>query len=57
NTSYHLPVPTLPAHLLSSSAHSPLYLSFSVTRFKPVVASLNTFWSNQLLARSDHDCC
>ncbi|VUZ45555.1 unnamed protein product, partial [Hymenolepis diminuta] len=22
-----------------------------------IVASLNTFWSNQLLARSAHDCC
>ncbi|KAM3178633.1 hypothetical protein ACTXT7_002189 [Hymenolepis weldensis] len=42
-----LPAPILPAHLLSTSASSPL--SLSVTRFKPVVVSLNTFWSNQLL--------
>ncbi|KAM3186656.1 hypothetical protein ACTXT7_003862 [Hymenolepis weldensis] len=45
----HIPAATLPAHLLSSSAFSPLYLSLSLTRFKLVVASLKTFWSNQLL--------
>ncbi|VUZ55066.1 unnamed protein product [Hymenolepis diminuta] len=41
--------PTLPAHLLSSSACSPLYLSPSHTHLKLFVASLNIFWSNQLL--------
>ncbi|VUZ44897.1 unnamed protein product, partial [Hymenolepis diminuta] len=43
--------PTRPAHLLSSSAHSLLYISLSLThtRFKLVVASLNTFWSNLIL--------
>ncbi|VUZ39862.1 unnamed protein product [Hymenolepis diminuta] len=45
-----LPAPTLPAHLLSSSARSPLYPSFSLTCFKLVVASLNTVRSNQFLA-------
>ncbi|VUZ39755.1 unnamed protein product [Hymenolepis diminuta] len=44
-----LPAPTPPVHLPSSSARSPLYPSFSLTCFKLVVASLNTFWSNQLL--------
>ncbi|KAM3184243.1 hypothetical protein ACTXT7_008748 [Hymenolepis weldensis] len=39
-----LRAPALTAHLLSSSARS-----LSVTHFKPVIASLNTFWSNQLL--------
>ncbi|KAM3177860.1 hypothetical protein ACTXT7_003697 [Hymenolepis weldensis] len=38
-----LPAPTLPAHLLSSSTRSLLYLSHSLQ------SSLNTFWSNQLL--------
>ncbi|VUZ43573.1 unnamed protein product, partial [Hymenolepis diminuta] len=38
-----------------ASCSSPLFLntlpslSLSLTRFKPVVASLNTFWFNQLL--------
>ncbi|VUZ57280.1 unnamed protein product [Hymenolepis diminuta] len=41
--------PTLPAHLLSSSARSPLSIHLFLTRFKLVVASLNKFWSNQLL--------
>ncbi|VUZ42110.1 unnamed protein product [Hymenolepis diminuta] len=40
----------LPAYLLSSSTHSLPYLSLSY--FKPVVVSLNTFWSNQLLVCS-----
>ncbi|VUZ44458.1 unnamed protein product [Hymenolepis diminuta] len=38
--------PTLPSHLSSPTSSS---LSLSVTRFKPVVAFLNTFWPNQLL--------
>ncbi|VUZ42034.1 unnamed protein product, partial [Hymenolepis diminuta] len=42
-----LPALTFPTHLLSSSACFPLYLS--LTRLKLVVASLNTFRSNQLL--------
>ncbi|VUZ42330.1 unnamed protein product [Hymenolepis diminuta] len=45
-----LRVPTLPAHLLSSSARSPLYLSFSLTRFNPHFGFLEyIFWLNQLL--------
>ncbi|VUZ39817.1 unnamed protein product [Hymenolepis diminuta] len=46
---FQLPAPMLTAHLLSSSARSSLYVSLSVNRFKLVVASLNTFWSNQRL--------
>ncbi|KAM3183399.1 hypothetical protein ACTXT7_010435 [Hymenolepis weldensis] len=39
-----LPVSTLPVHLLSSSARSPLYLSLSLSLASIlVVASLNTF--------------
>ncbi|VUZ48345.1 unnamed protein product, partial [Hymenolepis diminuta] len=48
-----LSTPTLPVHLLSSSARSsPLSLSLSLTRFKLIAASLNTFWLNQLLVFS-----
>ncbi|KAM3179930.1 hypothetical protein ACTXT7_017301 [Hymenolepis weldensis] len=43
---YQLPAPMLPAHPLSSLACCP---SISLTRFKLLVGSLNTFWSNQLL--------
>ncbi|VUZ54877.1 unnamed protein product, partial [Hymenolepis diminuta] len=43
-----VPVPTLPVHPLSSSIRFSLY--FSLIRFRLVVASLNTFWSNQILA-------
>ncbi|VUZ46063.1 unnamed protein product [Hymenolepis diminuta] len=39
--SCQLRTPTRPLHLLSSSAHSPLYLSLIC--FKLVVASFNTF--------------
>ncbi|VUZ42083.1 unnamed protein product [Hymenolepis diminuta] len=59
-----LSAPMLLAHLLSSSAHCPLYLPFSLALFKLVAASLNTFWSNQLLVfcstivvRSYSNCC
>ncbi|VUZ39107.1 unnamed protein product, partial [Hymenolepis diminuta] len=45
-----LSTPKLPARLLSSSVHSPLYPSFSLLLASILVLdSLNTFWSNQLL--------